>query len=68
MIDGIVLELVPSFFSMILGKDDRPTILGIFETGQALKSSSLQGSHWPTSRCCHGDGGHGDERSILRRI
>ena len=53
---------------MILGKDGRLTILGIFEIGQALKPSSLQGSHWPTSRCCHGDGGHGDKGSILRGI
>lgn len=45
---------------MISVKDGRPTILGIFEIGQALKPSSIQGSHWPTSRCRHGDSGHVD--------
>ncbi len=59
LIDRVVLEIVPLSL-MISVKDGRPTILGIFEIGQALKPSSIQGSHWPTSRCRHGDGGHVD--------
>ena len=52
---------------MILVKDGRPTILGVFKIGQILKPSPLQGGHWPTSRRKHGDGGHADVMVRLLR-